>query len=367
MKRIFLFFILLVLFAACGNVETHHGASQPITPQADNLMRYAQNVIVNETDSGYLISVRNPWDTTTLLGQYVTDKPFQKVVCFSSTQWSVFEQLGEIDRVKGILEGRYVTDSTMRALLDAGKVLDVGTEAQANMERIIALQPNIILYTPYLGGGDVPWHVSTLPDMVAFPFADYLENNPLGRAEWIRVVGILCGRQKEADAWFDEIEHRYLLLRALCDGVDERPTVFSDLPFNGQWYVAGGQSYIAQLFADAGACYLWADNEETGSVPLDFETILAKAQHADFWRVSNSTMQAVTYASLQRESELYSLFDAFSNHKMMVCDVVQTGYFERSSMEPDVLLADFISFFHPELLTGEWKDYQPKYYHWMSL
>lgn len=366
MKRIFLFFTILVLFAACGDVETHHGASLPTAPQAVNLMRYAQNVIVNETDSGYLISVRNPWDTTVMLGQYVVNGPYQRVVCYSATQWSAFEHLGEVNRVKGILEGRYVHDSTMRAMLDAGRVQDVGTEAQTNMERLIALQPDVILYTPYPGGGDVSLTGSALPHTVMFPFADYLENNPLGRAEWTRVVGILCGRQKEADVWFDEVENRYLSLKALCDSVDERPTVFSDLPFNGQWYVAGGQSYIATLFADAGADYLWADDEMSGSVPLDFETILAKAQHADFWRVSNSAMQAMTYTSLQRESELYPLFDAFNYHKMIVCDVVQMGYFERSSMEPDVLLADFIYFFHPELLTGEWENYQPKYYHKMS-
>lgn len=212
----------------------------------------------------------------------------------------------------------------------------------------------------------MPRHVSTMPNTIMFPFADYLETEPLGRAEWIRVVGILCGRKEEADAWFDQIECRYLSLKTLCDSVEERPTVFSDLPFNGQWYVAGGKSYIAQLFADAGADYLWADNDKTGSVPLDFEPILAKAQHADFWRVSNSALQVMTYATLERESDLYALFDAFNQHQMLVCDVVQTGYFERSSMEPDVLLADFIYFFHPELLKGEWEGYKPKYYHWMS-
>lgn len=366
MKRIFLFFTIIVLFAACGDVETFHETSLPSPRHSDNQMRFAQNVVVNETDSGYLISVRNPWDTTAWLGQYMVNQPFERVVCYSSTQWSVFDKLGEIERVKGILEGRYVTDSTMRALLDTGSVQDVGTEAQVNSERLIALQPDIILYTPYSGGGDVPQHVSTMPNTIMFPFADYLETEPLGRAEWIRVVGILCGRKEEADAWFDQIECRYLSLKTLCDSVEERPTVFSDLPFNGQWYVAGGKSYIAQLFADAGADYLWADNDKTGSVPLDFEPILAKAQHADFWRVSNSALQVMTYATLERESNLYALFDAFNQHQMLVCDVVQTGYFERSAMEPDVLLADFIYFFHPELLKGEWEGYKPKYYHWMS-
>ena len=365
MKRIFLFFILLLLFVACGDVEPFLGTSLPTTPYADNLMRHAQNVSVVETDSGCLVTVRNPWDTTAFLGQYLINMPFQRVVCYSATQWSVFGRLGEIGRVKGILESRYVTDSLMCSLLEKGLVQDVGTESQTNVERLIALQPDIILYTPYLGSRDVSRNVSALPNTIMFPFADYLETSPLGRAEWIRIVGILCGRRQEADAWFDEIERRYLSLKALCDSVEDRPTVFSDLPFNGQWYVAGGQSYIAQLFADAGADYIWSDNDRSGSVPLDFETILAKAQHADFWRVANSTSLPMTYETLGRENVHYRLFDAFVNHKMLVCDIIPTGYFEHSQMEPDVLLADFIWFFHPELLTGEWEEYQPKYYHWM--
>ena len=362
MKRIALYLIVLFLLAACGDAER----SMPTSSHTDNLMHYAQNVLVSETDSGYLVTVRNPWDTASVLGQYRIGEPFERVVCYSATQWSVFEQLGEIGRVKGILEGRYAHDSLMCSLLDQKTVRDLGTEAQVDMERLIALQPDLILYTPYSGSRDVHHGVSTLPNALWFPFADYLETTPLGRAEWIRVVGILCGCRMEADAWFEEIERRYLSLKALCDSVEKRPTVFSDLPFNGQWYVAGGQSYIAQLFADAGADYIWHDNDKSGSIPLDFETILAKAQHADFWRVANSTSREMTYGSLERENGLYSLFDAFRCRRVMVCDIVPTGYFERSQMEPDLLMADFMWFFHPELLTGEWEDYQPKYYHFMD-
>lgn len=329
-------------------------------------MRHARNVAVRDTDSGCLISVRNPWDTTLLLGQYLVEQPFQKVVCFSATQWSVFGQLGEIGKVKGIVEGRYVCDSSMRSLLAMGRVQDVGTESQTNMELLIALQPDVILYTPYPGGGDFAGAASAFPEVLSLPYADYLESSPLGRAEWIRVVGILCGRRAEADAWFGEIEQRYLSLKRLCDSIGDRPTVFTDLPFNGQWYVSGGQSYIARLFADAGADYLWSDNNLTGSMPIEFEAVVHKAQHADFWRVSNSSSEPMSYASLEREIPLCRFFDAFTQRKLMVCDIQPTGYFERSSMEPDVLLADFIWFFHPELLTGEWSGYQPKYYHWME-
>ena len=342
------------------------------------LFRYARNVIAYPTEYGYWMEVLNPWESTAKLGRFalvydslrsrmpdigdaeVVPIPVQSVISFSSTQWSVFMALGEESKVKAILEGKDIHSPEMRALLEKGVVKDVGTESAKNVELMIKLHPDILLYSPYFDGNQDPLKVT---GAVLFPFADYLETSPLGRAEWIRVVGLLTGRQQEADAWFDEIEHRYLSLKSLCEEVKERPTVFSDLPFNGQWYVAGGKSYIAQLFADAGVDYIWKDNTSTASFPLDSETILAKAQHADFWRVANSSSLPMTYASLKRENALFALFDAYKNHKVIVCDIQPTGYFETSQMEPDVLLADFIYFFHPEMMEIHKKDYQPKYYH----
>ena len=343
--------------------------------EVDNMMRYARNVVVSEQDYGYFMEVICPWDTTLSLGKFALVKdttkvvgegltpikvPVQSVISFSATQWAVFLRLGEIDRVKGILEGRFVTDSTMRSLLTQQKVYDIGTEAAADIERMIQLQPDVLLYSPYFDGNQGDLNIT---GAVLFPFADYMENTPLGRAEWIRVIGMLTGCEDKANAWFDDIKRRYNALSTLCAEVEHRPTVFSDLAFNGQWYVAGGRSYIAKLFADAGADYIWKDNPSTASVPMDAESILAKAQHADYWRVINSNPLPMTYASLGKESPVYSLFDAYKNHQIIVCDILSTGYFEQSQCEPDLLLADFIHFFHPELLTGEWEGYETKYYH----
>lgn len=349
---------MMLLLASCTLTP------QPPLPEGEgepqrgvNLMRYAHNVAVYDVDSGYQMEVYNPWDTTVLLDRcFVPKEGFNTVICFSSTQWSVFLELGEIDRVKGILEGRYVHDQRMIDLLAAGTVKDVGTETAKNLELMIQMHPDVILFSPYFDSNQDPLKVT---GAMLFPFADYLETTPLGRAEWIRVVGMMTGRREAADAWFDEIESRYEALKDLCAHVESRPTVFSDLAFNGQWYVAGGKSYMAQLFKDAGADYIWKDDPSTASFPLDSETILAKAQHADFWRVTNSSSLPMTYESLKKENAVYALFDAYKNRKIIVCDIQETGYFERSQIEPDVLLADFIAIFHPEKVPG---DYVPKYY-----
>lgn len=350
-------------------------------PVSENLFRYAKNVVAYPTDYGYHMEVLNPWDSTATLGVFalvdeshdaktVTDGeaiaiqlPVHTVVSFSSTQWSVFLQLGEISRVKGVLEGRYAHDPRMIALLREGAVKDVGTESAMDIETLIQMQPDIMLYSPYFDGNQNNLKVT---GAALFPFADYLETTPLGRAEWIRVVGLMTCRREDADAWFADIEERYHALSDLCAEVSDRPTVFSDLAFNGQWYVAGGKSYIAQLFADAGADYIWKDNPSTASFPLDAEMILAQAKHADYWRVANSTSLPMTYASLKKENAIYALFDAYKNHKIIVCDIQETGYFEKSQIEPDILLADFIAFFHPEIMNKYQSDYQPKYYHLMQ-
>ena len=376
-RRMFglLLFCMLLSLVACAPKANESTEKM----QGDNLMRHARNISVYEKDYGYRMEVICPWDTTLSLGSFAivmdttkaVDKdvkgvlrvPVNSVISFSATQWSVFLRLGEINRVKGILEGRFVTDSTMRSLLAQEKVYDIGTEAAADIERMIQLKPDALLYSPYFDGNQGGLNVT---GAVLFPFADYMENTPLGRAEWIRVIGILAGCEDKANAWFDDIERRYNALSGLCADVEHRPTVFSDLAFNGQWYVAGGRSYIAKLFADAGADYIWKDNPSTASVPMDAESILAKAQKADFWRVINSNPFPMTYESLAKESPVYPLFDAFKNHQIIVCDILSTGYFEQSQCEPDLLLADFIYFFHPELLKGEWEGYQPKYYHLME-
>jgi len=121
----------------------------------------------------------------------------------------------------------------------------------------------------------------------------------------------------------------------------------------------GGNSYIAQLFNDAGADYLWKDNQNTGSINLDFEVVYSKAHDADFWRIVGTYSNGFSYEKLLAENELYYNFKAFNDKQVIFCDSKTSTYFETGTLEPHLLLADFIYVFHPELMEG----YKPKYYH----
>ena len=340
----------------------------------ENLMKYTGYIDVTNYKSGYYVNVSNPWNEKSLGEFYlypdslelpnelenkaVIRTPVNNVIAYSSTQWSVFLELGEIERVKGILESNYTENQEIKRLIAEKKIEDVGIETSLKTEIVINLHPDVVLYTPY---STVPkTEIGELTGAVMFPFADYLENHPLGRAEWLKVIGFLTCREKDASEWFDGIVSRYESMKKACENVESRPTVFSDLPFEGQWYLPGGASYIAQIFHDAGADYIWKDNNSTASLPVDAETVLSKARDADFWRVMNSTNHKFSYEGLAIENELYTYFKAYKERNILVCDIRESGYFEKSEYEPDLLLKDFVFAFHPEMIES---DYVPKYFY----
>ena len=363
--------ISCILFSCGGPSNKDQNAT---LAKSENLMEYTSYIDITNYKSGYYINVSCPWNDKSLGEFYlypdtlqlpdeletksVIRTPVKNVIAYSSTQWSVFLELGEISRVKGILESSYTDNPEIKRLLAEKKIEDVGIETSLKTEIAINLHPDVILYTPY---STVPkTEIGDLTGAVMFPFADYLENHPLGRAEWLKLIGYLTCREKDTDQWFNDIVTRYDSLKYICQNVENRPTVFSDLPFEGQWYLPGGASYIAQIFHDAGADYIWKDNNSTASLPVDAETVLSKARDADFWRIMNSTNTKYSYSRLAVENELYTYFKAYLNRNILVCDIRRSGYFEKSEYEPDLLLKDFVFAFHPELVEA---DYQPHYFY----
>ena len=373
-KCLFILFSVAYILFSCNDSKNSCIIAEDNRDTLD-LVRYAENFKIHPYKSGYRLSIKDISSSKPLIFYLFNDSvdipgelgneqiirtPINSAIAFSSTQWSVFQKLGKLNIIKGILESDYSNNEEILRLVREGTILDVGMSTNVNTEKVIHLQPDLILYTPY-PSLDFS-HIGILSKSVMLPFPDYTEYHPLGRAEWMKVVGLLCGMEKETFEWFDSVVQRYQSLADICAETEDRPSIFSDLPFENQWYVPGGNSYIAKIFSDAGGDYIWKDDKSTGSLHIDAESVLLKAQQADFWRVINSYDTPFSYERLEKENELYPLFKAFKEKQLLVCDIRKTGYFEQSQYEPDLLLADFIYHFHPELLKNEWKNYTPKYF-----
>ncbi len=360
----FAFAVLFVSLSGCsGNVKTKPGTSvmSPVIT-----IKYAKDFAVFNEKGKQEVVVYNPWQKGKVLAHFVLVKshprkgeikvPLDSVAVFSSTQLNALRMLGVLDKVTGISEARFISNPQVKKALAAGKMTELAAGGHYFIESILQQKPQAIFYSPFQGNLKLP---RTLSSLTAIPYLDYTENSPLGRAEWIKFSALFFGKEKEADSIFRGIEKQYLHFKKMNDTLHKRPTVFSDKFFSGQWFVAGGRSYIARIFADAGANYLWRYDKHIASFPLNFETVFDKAQNADYWRIIGTFGSRPSYREIADENELYTHFYAFRKHHIIYCDPKKTAYFERSAMEPQWVLADFIKAFHPKLLP----DYQPVFYH----
>ena len=288
-------------------------------------------------------------------GYTLIQTPVQNVICMTSLQLSNFISLDACKFVIGITSTRHLFNKEMNNRLKEGKTMKIGIEGNFDNEYIMAMNPDVIFISPFKRGG---YDAMRETDIPLIPHLGYKETTPLGQAEWIKFIGMFTGLEKEANERFAAIEQRYKELKQLASDVEKRPVVFSGEMRGGNWYAVGGQSFLAQLFRDAGADYFLKDDTSSGGVTLDFETVYSQAESADYWRIVNSYNGNFSYESLKASDSRYADFRAFRERHVLYCNMKQTPFYESMPMEPDVVLADLIYAFHPELLPN----HHPVYY-----
>lgn len=280
-----------------------------------------------------------------------------KFICTTALQLGNFEILGLEDRIVGMNSLKNLFSPKMKQQMKDGKTVKIGKEGNFDLETVIASQPDFIFVSASKHGGFEALMGCGIP---LISHHGYKESHPLGQAEWIKIIGLLTGETKRANAVFDDIEKKYNKLKEEVSPLtsESQLTIASGRQLRDGWYIVGGKSYMAQIFHDAGARYINDDNEESGGVTLDFEAAFAKSVDADFWQIDGSFEGDFTLQDLADEDERYTQLNAFKTGKVIFCNLAQTPYRELASVQPQYLLADFVKAMHPEVLPS----YQPKYY-----
>lgn len=370
MKQVILFTFLLALLSACGGKSK---SSSVIEAEEAIPLRYAENLSLSATEDYTIARLRNPWDTTRILHTYVlVDKekslpadlpegtlvrtPLSKAVVYSSVHCGLLNQIGALKSIGGVCDLKYIKLQEVQDGCRTGSIADVGNGMNPDIEKIIDLHPDAIMLSPFENSGGYG-RVEKL-NIPIIECADYMETSALGRAEWMRFYGLLFGEAQKADSLFAEVEKNYNELKALVAPLSSAPSVISELKNGSAWYVPGGKSTSARIYADAGANYVFADDEHSGSVPLAFETVFDKGQNTDFWLIKYNQAIDKTYKELEQDYAPYTGFRAFKERNIYGCNTGKVDFYEDSPFHPDRLLKDLIKIFHPTLLEG----YELKYF-----
>lgn len=345
-----------------------HGDGEEASDEAEDIdYQYAEAIIAN------------PWKAGTMLHRYIlipkgkegdkmvamlarrrstgarctTDTvrtPVESNLVFTAPHCQLLTELGCQNAITGVCDKDYINipDIKSRAQADAKvahPIMDCGSSMQPDIERIIALHPEALLISPFENSGGYG-----KLDKLRIPVietADYMETSPLGRAEWIKLYGLLLGSSK-ADSLFSAIEKEYLQLKAEAAKLPLGLSILTERKTGNVWYVPGGKSTMGILLRDAHARYIFADDTHSGSLSMSPEQIIAKGNQVDVWAFKYFGGNALTKQDLLAEYQGYQALKAFQTGTVYETDTSCEPYFELTSFHPEILLREFIILSHPE-------------------
>ena len=293
-------------------------------------------------------------------GAQVIRIPVRTLVGMSSLQVALADFLESAGVLVGLGSLRYVSSPAVRARIAAGKIKEVGLGGGMNNELLVAMHPDLVMVTGSPEATFSRYSTLTSAGIPVLVNSEWLENTPLGRAEWVKLMAALLNKEALVNKKFAPIEQEYRRLAALPKKAASRPGIITGMPFKGTWTVPDGDSYLAQLLQDAATSYAWSGVKGKGNLHLDFERVAPVALQADFWLNVGYVDSRADIAARDVRYKDFRPFrqGAIFNNNKRVNDLGANDYWESGAVNPHLILADLIRILHPELLP----DHELVYY-----
>jgi len=370
-----LFIISLFLFTSCKDDKRIDEKPTQINAKKAHI-KYAKGFTITNYSTHKVITVTSPWPNSKAAYNYILVNkgnaipkhndndiiikiPIEKLVVMSTTNIPALEYLNVEDKLIGFPNTNFISSKKTRARIDRGDIKDLNSELAINMELLLELQPELVIGFSVNGNNKTLNQIEKFKIPVVMDGA-WTEQHPLGRAEWLKFIAAFFNKEAEANSLFSNIEADYLEAKKLALKVTKKPIVFSGSMFKDVWNIPGGKSFVAKYLEDANTNYLWKDSDAVGSLQLNFENVLEKAQNAELWIGAGLFNNK---AEMIAQHKGYSFFNAYKNNKIYAYTnkIGEKGgllYFELGPLRPDLILKDIIHISHPEVLIN----YEPFFF-----
>lgn len=354
MKRLLSIVALVVvaLLSACSNKKVVRDTEPIYTP------RYAQGFTIerDKASGEMLLCVKNPWQGAEDITYYMPfnpEKPVQRVVAMSSSYVAMLDAVGCTERIVGISGCRFISTPSACKAVEEGKIAEVGYDSAFDFERIKSLNADVVLL--YGVAGEAKSFTNKL-DELSIPYiyiGDYLENDPLGKAEWVVALSYLCGCEEQGKEFFAGVEERYNALRNKQHCSAYKPRVMLNLPYRDTWFMPSKESYMVRLIEDADGEYIYSQNATNTSKPISLEEALVLASRADFWL---NLGQINSLAELRVAVPRFIGVDAVKfariyNNTKRTNPSRGSDFWESGAVRPDLVLKDLVQILHYEAPT----------------
>jgi len=375
------FAVILLLLTACSRPARE---SSPATAGRDcvssfdsshdyfpakTTIEFARNFFVEYHETYKVVTVRRPLEQSPdesyillqcgaplpslpaeLSDAQVVTVPVTSMFSASSTHMPLLVDLGHVDVLTGISQVKFVTAEPVLERIRQGHVTEYEPNDVIDTELVISKAPQILM----LGGSYSDNYDAIRKSGIAvIDNAEWQEASVLGRAEWVKYMALFLNEEAKAQQVFNSVRDHYLALRERTRSIPEqaRPLVMTGLVNRGAFEIAGGRSYVATMIEDAGGRYVWSDNPSTGFATVTLESQLARAVNADIW-INGGDWTSLK--SMLKEERRYMEFKAYQKgnvwfYNRLVLSNGANDYWSRGTTRPDLILADLMKIFHPEL------------------
>lgn len=370
MKRLLSLTLLILLLTGC---HRRPDAAKNKANETKVSLSYAKGFDIAHTETYTAVTVYNPWKSGEIYDKYYLVKkqeinvpadgqkivvPLKTLMANSATHLGFLELLDELDKVTGICSTQYIYNPSILQGVEEGRVKDLGDAFNLDIENLLLLRPQAVMTSAY----NVDDENSRKMKQTGIPILyniEWQEPSILGRAEWIKYVAAFFDKEAEADSIFEEVTEKYNRLKEKAAAFSGEPAIFSGEDYRGTWSMPGGKSYLAQLFRDAGATYLYSRDSVSASIPLNIEKALIDFSEADIW----VGVKARSLDELKKTNSKYKLFKAFKTGQVynMGKRMNATGgndYWESGVARPNLLLKDMIKICHPQ----QTEEYESTYF-----
>ena len=281
--------------------------------------------------------------------------PIQSLFSGSTSQSPALVAVGGVGAVTGVARRDFIATPELIEHIQQAEVVEYETSGVVNVEAVVAAAPDVFMAG---GGGEPEVQRLAVAGVPVVNFAEWQETSPLGRAEWVKFMGLFFNAEDKANAAFAGVVERYDAALALVAEVpeDERPLVLSGQAFNGIFFAAGGQSFMARLIRDGGGRYIFEDDTSTGSFQIrDLERLIVAARDAKVW--IQASIHYHTLADIAAEDPRLAALPAAEAGQVWIPDALKgpnggVQFYELGSMRPDMVLMDLISILHPDKTPG---------------
>jgi iron complex transport system substrate-binding protein len=344
--RFQLLILTILLFGCTGgnnlSTDTENNTSDKEVNSEICSTEYAEHFQIENGDSVYILNILDPETKEVEKSFSINPSSNNKVISLTATITGMLSILEQTDILVGVGDRDYIYDLDLIQRVQSGKLEEFGDESSYSLEKVLNSGANTVLYS---GFGDKFPNQEKLEklNIMILPIYDWREQHPLGKAEWIKVAGILCGKEKEALAFYSNVIEQYQENKSLVSGLQINPTVIAGNLWADVWYTPGGNSYMAKMIEEAGGDFVYKGMGRTGSSELTIEQILIDNKNTEIWLNPGLETKHAIIQNNPHAKHLKAIEKTYCYSPNMA------KFWERSAAEPHLMLSDLIHIFHPEI------------------